>query len=59
MNKSAVAEAKGQMKKSLEIAIDAYMALAHDATPNELQARMIRKTEARIVALSGKVPVVG
>ncbi len=56
LKKSEVAEAKGQVKKALDHAIDALMGLRHDATPDDLQATLSNRVTSRIQALGGTVP---
>lgn len=54
-NKSDVALAKGLPKKALAYAIDAFMALKHDGTADELQRELFSKATSRIEALGGSV----
>lgn len=56
LKKSEVAEAKGQVKKALDHAIDAMMGLRHDATPDDLQVTLSERVTSRIQALGGTVP---
>lgn len=57
LKRSDVAEAKGQIKKAIDYAIDALMCLRHDTTPDDLQVDMECRVTSRIKALGGTVPI--
>lgn len=56
LQKSAVAEVKGNTKKAVEWAVEALAALAHDATPDAQQSDLKRLAEDRLRHLNGAAP---
>ena len=57
IRKAEIAEAKGQIKRAVDLYIDGIMALRQDSTPDYLQTDKIEEAQIRIAELGGNPPV--